>query len=438
MEILKLLYFAVKAYSTSMLAFLTSSIFVVFLMLLFIMYRRIVGAQLSVYGEKLKYSFGDLFSTSILSGILGGLFGAIIITVSGITFYNFVGIEYIFIVSMLLMLIHPRYICFSYSGGILGLVVLINNHLLNGGYVDKDNIIVSFINNNLNFDVTAMVALIAVLHLIEGILVWFDGSRGAIPVFTKRKGQVVGAFVLQRYWIVPILLYGYMQNPQMLGDQMATPSWWPLIRPPLSEEELKVAVYAIISFLPAVLGYGDIAVTHTPKDKARITSIYLLGFSIILLLLAVLSVEIYAVKFIAVLFAPIGHDAMIMYQRYRDKNNEPLLKYSNEGIVVVDTIPDSPAEKMGIKSGDLIVAINNIRVNTIEDIESILAQYATFIWIDVVNKGGEKRIVEYSNYLSGVKSLGIINVPKYERAVTLVEESEGFLLSKIKELFKKR
>lgn len=437
MEILKLLYFAVKAYSTSMIVFLASPIFIVFLILLFIMYRRIVSAQLSIYGEKLKYSFGDLFSTSILAGILGGLLGAIIITISGITFYNFVGIEYIFIISMLLMAIHPRYICFSYSGGLLGLVVLISNHLLNEGYVDKNNVIVSFIHNNLNFDVTAMVALIAVLHLIEGILVWFDGFRGALPVFTKRKGQVVGAFVMHRYWIVPILLYAYMQNPQMVGDQVATPSWWPLIRPPLSEEELKIAVYAIISFLPAMLGYGDFAVTNTPKEKARKSSIYLLGFSITLLILSILSVQIYAFKFIAVLFAPIGHDAMIMYQRYREKNNEAILKFIEDGVVIVDTMPDSPAEKMGIKTGDMIVGINNISVNTIEDIESILAQYATFIWIDVISRNGEKRTVEYSNYLNGVKSLGIINVPKYEQAVALVEERDGFLIGKIKGLFKK-
>jgi hypothetical protein len=437
MEILKLLYFAIKAYSINMLYFLTSSILIMFLIILFIMYRRIVSAQISIYGEKVKTSLGDLFSTSILSGILGGFFGAIIITIAGITFYDFTGIEYIFIISLMLMLIHPRYVCFSYSGGLIGLVVLINNYLLNGGYVDKNNVIAAFIHNNLNFDVTAMVALIAILHLIEGVLVWFDGSRGALPVFTKRNGKVVGAFVMQRFWIVPILLYGYIQDPQMIGDQVATPSWWPLIRPPLTVEQLKSAIFAVVAFLPALLGYSDFAVTDTPKEKARKSAINLLGFSLILLILAVISVRIYAFKYIAVLFAPLGHDAMILYQRYREKSNEALLKYSKEGIVVVDTIPDSPADKMGIQSGDTIVGINNVSVKTIEEIELMLSQYATFIWIDVINRKGEKRTVEHSNYINGVKDLGIINVPKDEYGITLVEEKEGYLARKMKSFLKK-
>ena len=31
-----------------------------------------------------------------------------------------------------------------------------------------------------------------------------DGSRGAIPVFTKREDKIIGGFSFSRYWPIPI------------------------------------------------------------------------------------------------------------------------------------------------------------------------------------------------------------------------------------------
>ena len=48
--------------------------------------------------------------------------------------------------------------------------------------------------------------MIAVLHFVEGLLVITDGSRGTVPVFSKREDKIIGGFIMKRYWALPIAL----------------------------------------------------------------------------------------------------------------------------------------------------------------------------------------------------------------------------------------
>jgi hypothetical protein len=211
MDILNLAYFAVRTYSMGILNFVTSPLVWVFTFVMFSQYKKIVSAQMDMYGYKVKYTLKDLISTAILSGLIAGFVATVITTVFGITFYKFNGLQFLILLSLLLMLINPRYICLSYSGGLLSIIVLILTSLVEGGRINSDNTVLVFLYDNLSFDVSALMALVALMHLIEATLMWFDGFRGAIPVFMKREGKVVGAFIMQRFWIIPMIFFIYMQ-----------------------------------------------------------------------------------------------------------------------------------------------------------------------------------------------------------------------------------
>jgi hypothetical protein len=437
METLQLAYFAIKIYSTGMISFILDPLVLIFFFIVFGQYKKVVVSQREIYGGSVRYSLKDLVSTAILVGIVAGFIGVIAITVLGITFYKFDGLQYLIFLSLLLMLVKPRYVCLSYSGGVLSLSVLIVTALVSGGNVDKGNPVIAFINNNLSFDVTALMALIAIMHLIEAILMWFDGHRGAIPVFMKRNGKVVGAFIMQRFWIIPIVFYIYTQGQSPVGNTVATPDWWPIIKPPISKELLKDAIFMALPLVPAILGYGDFAVTTPVKAKVKRSAVNLLMFSITLLILSFISVKIYAFKYIAVLFAPLAHEGMILYERYRENKGKPIWESSEDGIIIIDTVPGGPADAMKIQSGDKIKKINNIEVYTLEDMETVFSQFITFIWIEVEGVNGERRVVEHKNYADGIQNLGIITVPKNDYDVPILEESEGFLIRKIKGIFNK-
>ena len=120
---------------------------------------------------------------------------------------NDLGILYLWVLAVLLMLINPRFLCFSYAGGLLALFSLFT------GYP--------------KLNIPALMGLVAVLHLVESALILASGHSGSLPVYVRNRfGRVVGAFNLQKFWPVPlaIIAIGYIgpQLPRM-------PGWWPLL-----------------------------------------------------------------------------------------------------------------------------------------------------------------------------------------------------------------
>jgi hypothetical protein len=429
MEIFKLMGFAVKSYAVSVIGFLQDPVAWIFVFITYSLYKRTTGIQKVMYGKKLKYPISELVATSVLFGLIAGLIGTIITTVMGITFYELSGIMFLIITSLLLMLINPRYVCLSYSGGLWSLIVLIITDLVDKGILSKSN----FIYSNLKFDVTALMAVVAVLHLMEAMLMWFDGHRGALPVFIKREGRVVGAFVMQKFWIIPAIIYIFSQAAPGGADTLATPSWWPLIKPGLSENILKDALF-LAAPLIAMLGYGDIAISSDVREKVKRSSTSLFAFSNALLALSIISSNYHVFKYIAAIFAPVAHELLIYIENAREKSGKPLWQYKDDGIIVLDTIPDSPSEAMGLLPGELLVNINNTRVKSMEEAEELLKTFPTYIWVELITRSGKKRTVEYKDYVNGVRNLGIITVPPSDFGLPVIENREGFL----KRYFKNR
>lgn len=73
-----------------------------------------------------RHSALELTLSQIVLGILGGIGASVICTSLGITFKDGSAIILMFLISVILMMLNPRFICFSYSGAILGLLSLIN------------------------------------------------------------------------------------------------------------------------------------------------------------------------------------------------------------------------------------------------------------------------------------------------------------------------
>jgi hypothetical protein len=444
MEILKLMQLGLQSFSNGITEFLLDPIFIInpiTILVVFVIasqYKSMVSTQKQMYKGKVRTKLIDLVITSMLAGILAGLAGTLIITVLGITFLKLNGLLTVIIVSLLLMFfINPRYVCLSYSGGILSILSLIFAALLSNGFVDKSNSIILFIQDKLDFDVTALLIIIAIMHFTEALLMWIDGHRGAVPVFMKRDGKLVGGFVMQRLWVLPIIFYILVKSTDVIGQTVPTPGWWPLFGPNMTGDALKKAVFGATPSI-AMLGYNDFSISTPVKTKVRRSAFALLCYSIILLMLSLISYKIYAFKIIAALFAPLAHEFIILNERYKESTGVPIWSFAEDGVIVVDTIPKSPAEKIGILSGDKVIGINNMPVNSIEDIVKIMSNYINYIWIEVINLKGEKRTLEFSNYQTGIDELGIITVPKNDENVLFVEHKTSNLFNSFIDKFRNK
>ncbi|KPU43414.1 cell division topological determinant MinJ [Oxobacter pfennigii] len=413
MDILAMLKICFSAVASAVLMPDANLWFILLLMVIYFQYKKNIRLQEIVYGKP-KYDLTNLMVTSVLSGIAAGLIISMPMTIIGISFSRDMGLQYLILISLVLMFIEPRFLCFSYSGGILSLVSLIFG--IKG------------------IDPTGIMILVASLHLMEALLIYVDGFRGAVPVFYERKnGEITGGFSMQRYWPVPIALIVFMGYEQVTGDVVATPSWWPIIRPFMDPERMQEALFVALP-LTAILGHGSFTASYMPKDKCKDTSFKLAVFALMLLILSILSSFIYVFKYIAALFAPLAHEFLIQLDRKQELERAPLFSSSPEGIKVLDTIPDGPGEKMGIKPGDTVMSINNKSVKTEEDMDEFFKDYVSFIWVDVKDIKGDIKTLEFKNYNEGIDSLELICIPgSNSNNRIMVKESRSIL----KRLFNK-
>ena len=94
------------------------------------------------------------------------------------------GLWYVWPLALLLMLMHPRYLCFSYAGGIMALSSLLF------GWPE--------------LNVPAVISLVAVLHMVEAVLIRWHGHLNPSPVYLRTgEGEVVGGLNLQKFWPCP-------------------------------------------------------------------------------------------------------------------------------------------------------------------------------------------------------------------------------------------
>lgn len=413
MDILAMLKICIGAVGSAVLMPGANFGFILFLFIVFMQYRKNLRMQEIIYG-KAKTGLNNLVATSVLAGIAAGILISIPMTLVGVSFSQDMGIQYLVPISLMLMLVEPRFLCFSYSGGILALVSLLFG-------INK-------------IDVTGIMVLVAILHLLESILIYFDGHRGALPVFLEREdGEVVGGFTMQRFWPIPLAIILFVGYGGVVGDVVSTPDWWPIIRPHIEPGRLQEALFTA-SPIAAVLGYGEFTSSYMPGEKCKNSAYKLAVFSLILLLLSILSSNMYAFKFIAALFAPIGHEMLIQYEKRLEKNKKPIFSPSSKGLRVLDTLPDGPGESMGIQPGDIIMSINGRLLMNEEELEQFFKDYITYIWVDVEDRYGKVRTLEYKDYQNGIDSLDILIVPQSKEGLVTVRGRESF----IKSLFKRR
>ena len=305
---------------------------------------------------------------------------------------------------------------FSYAGGIVALM----------------NLIFGFPSIN----PIGIIALVGILHLVESLLIWLDGFSDAVPVFLKRKdGNIVGGYIMNRIWPLPMMILFAMLVMEGVGDSVSMPDWWPIIGESglgLNKNELMYVIQPI----PVLLGYGDMAITKTPEKRCRDSALGLFIYSIILIMLAVAGSRIHIFTYLAAIFAPLGHELLIIYGQKTEERGKAIFDVPERGLKVLYCFKGFVGAKMNIEPGDIILAINNNRIDHEEDLAAFLSNSPTYIWMDVIKLNGERKVFEHKDYARGISSLGLLIVPKIPNMYMELKTSSR-LINSIKSLWKK-
>lgn len=390
-------------------------VFLIVFIMVYSQYKKIGAMEIRMFGLKRSSALKETF-ISLAYGLIGGMIATVLFIALGITLPG-TGVILLWLVAILLALLHPRFLCFSYSAGIISLL----------------NIIFGIP----EFDIPSIMGLVAILHLVEAILIYLNGAKNPSPIYLKHEttGKIVGGFSLHRFWPVPfmavIATIGFQSS---LNGAVTMPDWWPLLAPEIAVKPEYVLLFTIWPVM-AGLGYSDLALSSLPHQKANQTAFRLALYSICLLGLSILANRFSQLLIVPAIFAPVVHEFIIYQGLRRESKLEPLFTNS-EGVMILDVYPNSPADQMGLKTGDLILSINGVDVSSPQDLSKEMDPWLIDPVLEVKNllHDEEKRVI---NYRGKLPPLGIIPVPNEKQRVYIVLR-DGYLVAWLKKWLHKR
>ena len=387
--------------------------------------KKLVAMQKMIIGETINSPL-ELTLSQIVLGIFAGIIASLMLSYLGVIFSENSGIEFLFMISMLLMFIKPRLVCFSYSGAILGAVSILFAYF--GIKTSNGNLL-------FNLDITMLMTFVGIIHIVEALLVMFDGSRGAIPVFSNRKGNIIGGYALSRYWVLPVAIfiaYSVASQGGVGTESITTPDWWPVLK---QDNVIAMISSMMLSLFPlfGVLGYSSLTFTMKKREKALSSGIFILIYGICLSFIAQLAQLGLIGEIIVLIFAPLAHEGMLLIQRKIEEKRTPLFASGEDGLAILEVVPYSKAYEIGLRPGDKIVTVNDKLINTEADIYIIVKESLNNINMKIKDRKGS--IKEFSLKQSNEERLGIVLVPRVvdvEKVVSFENKDFSEVLKDVK------
>lgn len=398
---------------------------VVFGIIFYLKNVKIVSIQKMTLGEGLNTPL-ELTLSQIVLGILAGAIGSIVLSVLGVTFSENSGIEFIFMISILSLFYKKKYISYAYSSAILGVIGI------------SLNIISSITGMKLflNVDILSLMTFVGVIYILEGLLIIVDGNRGAIPVFTKKEDKIVGGFSFSRYWPIPIAILMIFTNSIADEDSIYSnvASWWPIIN---NKAVLSLLATAMIASIPlyGIMGYSNVTFTQEKKTKSLRCGSAILVYGISVALVAQLANINIVGQIISIIYTPLAFELIMRYEYRVEKKGQCLYVSDDEGIMVLEVTPNSPAYEVGIKRGDKIIEINGQNIKSEGDIFKAARDCILKVPMKVKNNSGQ--VLEYIIQPRN-KRLGLLLVPKMVKREDMFEIKPDDIKNIINELKNKK
>ena len=416
-----LIVHSLKSVATAIIEPMHLIMLVIFGVIFYFKNVRIVSIQKMTLGEGINTPL-ELTLSQIILGILAGAIGSIILSILGVTFSENSGIEFILMISILSLFYKKKYISYAYSAAILATIGIILNIISN-------TIGVKLL---LDINVVSLISFVGVIYILEGLLIMFDGSRGAIPVFTKKEDKIVGGFSFSRYWPMPIAILMIFSNSAPGGESIYSnlASWWPIIN---RESTLALITTAMIASIPiyGILGYSNVTFTQEKKTKSLRCGITIALYGLSVVLVTQLANINILGQIVSIIYVPLVFELIMRYEYRVEKKGKFLYVSDDEGIMVLEVTPNSPAYEVGIKRGDKIIEINGQSIKSEVDILKIARESIFKVPVKIKNNSGQ--VLEYIIQPRN-KRLGMLLVPRLVKREDIFEIKADDLKNIINEL----
>lgn len=384
----------------ALLQLLTQPFLYIAVFFIVLQYRRQVMLERKLFHVRM-HSLGGQIIRTLVGGLLAGL-GISLVTVFLGMELSTTGIGIIWCVSILLLLFRVRYLCLAYAVGILGVLQFGLSWFPDWTLPGYSGTIVQELRQ---MNIPALVALVALLHFAEALLVRIQGAKFAGPLFfSGKRGKLVGGYQMQSFWPIPLFL---MIPAQTAGSILP---WTPFFG-----GDGWANGWTLLAF-PVVIGFTEMTQSRLPQEKARLSSSWLFGYSLILLVLAMAAKLWSPLMLVAALAAVLLHEALVWYSAEEETKRSPLFVHDGRGMHILAVLPNSPAEELGLQAGEIIHKVNGIRVRTKEELHQALRLNPAFCKLEVLNLAGETKFAQRAIFAGEHHQLGVVLAPDQDAA----------------------
>jgi len=159
------------------------------------------------------------------------------------------------------------------------------------------------------------------------------------------------------------------------------------------------------------MGYSDLAITAPPDQRSRASARLLLIYSGVLFGLAIVTGHYRPLLWIAALFSGFGHEAMAVWSGRVQLLGKPYFERPTTGVGVLDIIPKSLAAIAGLRSGHVIVTVEDYQVDSRYQLHEALMAAPGFVRL-MIRDGDGTVHVRVRRPPDGLLGLGVILLPE--------------------------
>ena len=243
----------------------------------------------------------------------------------------------------------------------------------------------------------SIAVLLALLIVAEGIFIFRNGSKGTSPKMAKSKrGLKVGVHEVKRVWMLPVFLL-------IPGEALTTPfDWWPLFS--IGDQS-----YSIL-LVPFALGFYQQVHGALPFKAIKQFGKKIIIFGVVLTCLSAIGYWVPLASILIVAIGIIGRETLAISQRLIEESLPFYFSKRNDGVRILGVLPESAAEKMGLKVGEFITKVNGEIATDEESFYEALQKNAAHCKLEVIDHNDQIRLLQRALYEEDHHELGILFV----------------------------
>lgn len=184
------------------------------------------------------------------------------------------------------------------------------------------------------------------------------------------------------------------------GTLSSTLNFWPVFN--IGNQKFSLILFPI--FISTSVKVIKRAKERVIQDKLKNTEL-LLGLTFVLIVLTKFMLKLFLISLIILTVVSIFLEIKL---RKKEKNANSWYVETDEGIRIISVQPETPAAKMKLQPGDVILTCNNRVVNSEEEFYQALQLNSAYCHVKVRTYEGDLRIAESAIFMDSPHEIGLI------------------------------